>query len=105
VSTAPTLLIVGGRDQGVIELNQEAYERLRCAKEIKIVTGATHLFEEPGPWTRLRVSLRNGSCNMCHAQVLRRLHNGPCRPAASRNRLLLTHQMPQRALARERPPA
>ena len=45
---APTLLIVGGRDHGVIELNQGAYERLRCMKEIKIVPGATHLFEEPG---------------------------------------------------------
>jgi putative phosphoribosyl transferase len=45
---APTLLIVGGRDHGVIELNQGAYERLRCVKGIKIVPGATHLFEEPG---------------------------------------------------------
>ena len=45
---APTLLIVGGRDHGVIELNQAAYDRLRCVKEIKIVPGATHLFEETG---------------------------------------------------------
>jgi putative phosphoribosyl transferase len=45
---SPTLLIVGGRDFGVIELNQEAYSRLRCEKELKIVPGATHLFEEPG---------------------------------------------------------
>lgn len=46
--TAPTLLIVGGADHGVIELNQQAYEHLRCAKELSIVPGATHLFEEPG---------------------------------------------------------
>lgn len=45
---APTLLIVGGDDTGVIELNEEAYERLTCNKELKIVPGATHLFEEPG---------------------------------------------------------
>jgi putative phosphoribosyl transferase len=45
---APTLLLVGGLDGGVIELNQLAYEQLRCAKEMAIVPGATHLFEEPG---------------------------------------------------------
>ncbi len=45
---APTLLIVGGRDTEVIELNQAAHDRLRCMKELKIVAGATHLFEEPG---------------------------------------------------------
>jgi len=45
---APTLLIVGGNDYGVIELNQQAYRALRCEKSIKIVPGATHLFEEPG---------------------------------------------------------
>lgn len=46
--TAPTLLIVGGDDHGVIELNQQAYAQLRCARELSIVPGATHLFEEPG---------------------------------------------------------
>jgi len=45
---APTLLIVGGRDTGVIELNELAYARLRCVKSIDIVPGATHLFPEPG---------------------------------------------------------
>ena len=45
---APTLLLVGGADRGVIELNREAYEHLRCEKRIEIVPGATHLFEEPG---------------------------------------------------------
>lgn len=45
---APTLLIVGGRDYPVIDLNQQAYERLRGEKELRIVPGATHLFEEPG---------------------------------------------------------
>lgn len=45
---APTLLIVGGADYGVIELNEAAYARLRCDKRLAIVPGATHLFEEPG---------------------------------------------------------
>ena len=46
--TAPTLLIVGGADYGVIELNEAAFRALRCEKELAIVPGATHLFEEPG---------------------------------------------------------
>ena len=45
---APTLLIVGGDDHGVIELNRSAYDALRCEKRIDIVPGASHLFEEPG---------------------------------------------------------
>ncbi len=45
---AATLLIVGGRDHGVIKLNQEAFARLRSAKALEIVPGATHLFPEPG---------------------------------------------------------
>jgi putative phosphoribosyl transferase len=46
--TAPTLLIVGGHDEPVIEMNQAAYELLTCEKQLIIVPGATHLFEEPG---------------------------------------------------------
>lgn len=45
---APTLLIVGGADTVVIELNRLAMERLRCTTRLAIVPGATHLFEEPG---------------------------------------------------------
>lgn len=45
---APTLLIVGGHDYGVIELNQQACDLLACEKKLEIVPGATHLFEEPG---------------------------------------------------------
>lgn len=44
---APTLLIVGGRDVTVMGLNRQAFERLRAKKELEIVPGATHLFEEP----------------------------------------------------------
>ena len=46
--TAPTLMIVGGLDGPVIRMNEDAYAQLRCMKELKIVPGATHLFEEPG---------------------------------------------------------
>ena len=46
--TAPTLLIVGGADYGVIELNQQAYALLNCEKELVLIPHATHLFEEPG---------------------------------------------------------
>jgi putative phosphoribosyl transferase len=45
---APTLLIVGGSDRQVLELNRAAQMRLRCPSELAIVPGATHLFEEPG---------------------------------------------------------
>jgi putative phosphoribosyl transferase len=45
---APTLLIVGGNDDVVLELNRQALRRLRCPKELVVVPGATHLFEEPG---------------------------------------------------------
>ncbi len=45
---APTLLIVGGDDTIVIDLNQNAYEKMHCVKKLEIVPGATHLFEEPG---------------------------------------------------------
>lgn len=45
---SPTLLIVGGKDEEVIPLNESAYQKLRCPKEMVIVPGATHLFEETG---------------------------------------------------------
>jgi len=45
---APTLLIVGGNDDVVIELNEQARDRMSCEVKLQIVPGATHLFEEPG---------------------------------------------------------
>lgn len=45
---APTLLIVGSRDEQVLDLNRQALAQLTCAKRLTIVPGATHLFEEPG---------------------------------------------------------
>lgn len=46
--TAPTLLIVGEFDDVVIKLNRKAFDRLNCEKQMEIIPGATHLFEEPG---------------------------------------------------------
>jgi dienelactone hydrolase len=45
---APTLLIVGGDDDTVIELNEMARDQMRCEVNLEIISGATHLFEEPG---------------------------------------------------------
>lgn len=45
---APTLLIVGGNDFTVIELNKDAMSKMTCTVDLKIIPGATHLFEEPG---------------------------------------------------------
>jgi putative phosphoribosyl transferase len=45
---APTLLIVGGDDEPVLTCNREAFDRMSCEKDLAVVPGATHLFEEPG---------------------------------------------------------
>jgi len=50
---APTLLIVGGNDEVVVEINQEVFEHLQEPKALKIVPGATHLFDEPGALERV----------------------------------------------------
>lgn len=44
----PTLLLVGGRDEEVLELNRQAASLMRCPHRLSVVAGATHLFEEPG---------------------------------------------------------
>lgn len=69
---APTLLIVGGLDNEVIQLNKEAYEKLRCEKQLKIVPGATHLFEEKG--TMEKVCMHAANWFEMHLQPLQ-LHN------------------------------
>src|SRR5260370_29104904 len=46
--TAPTLLIVGGRDEVVLDLNRRAQAELRCENDLAVVPGATHLFDQPG---------------------------------------------------------
>ncbi len=51
--SAPTLLLVGGRDETVLELNRQAAEHLHCPHRIEVVPGATHLFEEPGALERV----------------------------------------------------
>ncbi len=50
---APVLLIVGGADTAVLELNRQARRQMRCESELAVVSGATHLFEEPGALDRV----------------------------------------------------
>ncbi len=66
---APTLLVVGGADHGVIELNQEAYRRLQCEKRLDIVPGATHLFEERGALEQVsQLAASWFTAHMAHAE-------------------------------------
>jgi dienelactone hydrolase len=71
---APTLLIVGGNDDIVIELNEMAHDQMRCEVRVEIIPGATHLFEEPGAleqvaklasdWFLLHLSGKSQSTNV-----------------------------------------
>jgi putative phosphoribosyl transferase len=66
---APTLLIVGGADHGVIELNQEAFKRMDCEKALEIVPGATHLFEERGTLEQVQELAASWfTAHMAHAE-------------------------------------
>jgi putative phosphoribosyl transferase len=56
---APTLLIVGGHDQVVLDLNREACAQLRCTSSLEVVEGATHLFEEPGTLAEAAILARD----------------------------------------------
>ncbi|MFF8728462.1 phosphoribosyltransferase family protein [Streptomyces sp. NPDC015171] len=57
--TAPTLLVVGGADELVLELNRDARSRLHCENRLEVVPGATHLFEEPGALERVTEAARD----------------------------------------------
>jgi len=73
--TAPTLLIVGGDDAPVIQLNEQAYAQLRCEKALRVIPGASHLFEEPGAleqvtrlaidWFSRHLGVADGPRRMC----------------------------------------
>ncbi|HEU4975664.1 MAG TPA: YbaK/EbsC family protein [Baekduia sp.] len=65
---APTLLIVGGADVQVLELNRLARDQLRCPSELAVVPGATHLFEEPGALEEV-ARLASGWFRRCFAQA------------------------------------
>jgi putative phosphoribosyl transferase len=56
---APTLLLVGSKDRDVLALNRLAYEQLRCERQLRIVEGATHLFEEPGTLEQVAAHARD----------------------------------------------
>jgi putative phosphoribosyl transferase len=65
---APTLLIVGGDDDIVIELNEQARDRMRCEVKLEIVPGATHLFEEPGALEKVAKLASDWFVNHIHAK-------------------------------------
>lgn len=66
---APTLLIVGGADHGVIELNEAAYRMMRCEKQLATIPGATHLFEEHGALAQVaQLAASWFSAHMAHSE-------------------------------------
>ncbi|HXG48123.1 MAG TPA: dienelactone hydrolase family protein [Methylomirabilota bacterium] len=68
---SPTLLIVGEYDEGVLRLNEEAFARLRCEKELKIVPRATHLFEEAGALDQVARLAADWFCrHLCHSTIV-----------------------------------
>jgi pimeloyl-ACP methyl ester carboxylesterase len=79
---APTLLIVGGKDFEVIELNRAAFEQLRCEKHLVIVPGATHLFQEPNALEEVAILARTWlETHLARAQATD--HTAPNGPGAS----------------------
>jgi pimeloyl-ACP methyl ester carboxylesterase len=62
---APTLLIVGGRDDQVLAFNEEARRHLRCENRLSVVPGATHLFEEPGALEQVAQLARDWFSDRC----------------------------------------
>jgi putative phosphoribosyl transferase len=79
---APTLLIVGSNDVPVLELNRSAMRRMRAAAELKVVEGATHLFEEPGALEQVS-ALAADWCDR-HLRAIRQPDSGPHAIARSR---------------------
>jgi putative phosphoribosyl transferase len=75
--TAPTLLIVGGHDEPVIELNRDAMRRMHGHVELEIVPGATHLFEEPGTLERV--------CELAAGWFARYLRGGTVSPRRTKH--------------------
>jgi dienelactone hydrolase len=87
---APTLLIVGGNDFPVIELNRAAFAQLRCEKQLVIVPGATHLFEEPNALEKVaRLARVWFETHLARAQVCD--HASPNGPGASVSGLSRVH--------------
>lgn len=72
---APTLFLVGGDDVPVLELNRSAMRRMRARVEMKVVEGATHLFEEPGALEQV-AALAADWCDQ-HLRAIRQADSGP----------------------------
>jgi putative phosphoribosyl transferase len=76
---APTLLIVGGHDEAVLELNRQALAELTCLKAIRIIPGATHLFEEPGALEAVSNYAREWLSLHLHVEDAHRAEDGSAR--------------------------
>lgn len=72
--TAPTLMVVGGADQDVLDLNEQAIARMRAPTRLKIIPGATHLFEEPGTLDRVALLAAQWFCD--HVPLRAPVHAG-----------------------------
>jgi len=72
---APVLLIVGSHDKDVITLNRRAFQMLRCEKQLSLVEGASHLFEEPGTLARAAELATQWFENHLHHEAPVLLHN------------------------------
>ena len=90
---APTLLIVGGNDDIVIELNEMARDQMRCEVKLEIVPGATHLFEEPGTLEQVatlasdwfvKISVRTATAVDCHPSEVEESRSVSLKPAGIR---------------------
>ena len=82
---SPTLLIVGGLDDVVIELNRQAYEKLKAEKHLAIVPGATHLFEEPGTLQEVARLASHWFCRCLGRKKKSSSHFGERNPAGTRS--------------------
>ena len=72
--TAPTLMVVGGADQDVLDLNEQAIARMRAPTRLKIIPGASHLFEEPGTLDRVALLAAQWFCD--HVPQRAPVHTG-----------------------------
>jgi len=93
--TAPTLMIVGGADLDVLDLNQQAIARMRAPVRLKVTPGASHLFEEPGALDRVALLAAQWFRDHVTAQVGAQANAGR-NPSAALGELIERRQRPER---------
>ena len=93
--TAPTLMVVGGADQDVLDLNQQAIARMRAPVRLKVIPGASHLFEEPGALDRVALLAAQWFRDHVKAQVGAQANTGR-NPSAALGELIERRQRAER---------